>query len=109
MLGGDETNGYSDSVEILTHESTRYILLFDRENQTLTVYDTVGMKTNDSFAQDYEMSYVMRFIFNVSASVVDVALDDTTANAPIVYVLTSEGVYKIKLIDFVEDIVSPTT
>ena len=51
----------------------------------------------------------MRFIFNVSASVVDVALDDTTANAPIVYVLTSEGVYKIKLIDFVEDIVSPTT
>lgn len=91
----------------MTHADTRYIHLFDKENQTLTVYDTIGLKTNDSFAQDYSMSYVMRFIFNVPSPVLDIALDTSTANAPVVYALTADGVYKIIVADFIDDVVSP--
>lgn len=109
MLGGDLNSlPYSNDVRILTHSETRYIFLFDKENQTLTVYDTVGMKTNDSFATDFSMSYVMRFIFNVPDSILDVAIDSSTANAPVAYILTQKGVHRISLIDFIGQIVDPS-
>ncbi len=92
---------------MLTNENTRYIFLFDKENQTLTVYDTVDVKTNSAFAQKYEMKYLMRFNFNTAQKVVDIALDNTTANVPVMYLLTAEGVRKINMIDFLESIVEP--
>jgi hypothetical protein len=106
MLGGDNQQDYSDKVRIMTHENTRYILLFDAEKQSVTVYDTVWLKTNDAFSSSYSMSYVMRFLLNLSSPLLDVALDESSANAPIVYALTAEGVYKIKVIDFVDEILS---
>jgi hypothetical protein len=106
MLGGDVIDTYSDDVEILTYPETRYIVLFDRENQTLTVYDTVGMKTNDAFGQSYEMSYMMRIIFNLPSPLIDVALDETAANALVAYALTQDGIYKINVIDFIDDIIN---
>ncbi len=106
MTGGDSFK-YSADVRVLTNENTRYIFLFDKENQTLTVYDTVGVKTNSAFAQKYEMKYLMRFNFNMKTKITDVALDNTTANVPVMYILTAEGVHKINMIDFLESIVEP--
>ncbi len=105
FLGGDTTTSYSSKVRILTNENTRYVFLFDEDNQTITVYDTVGMKTNSAFAQSYDLKYVMRFIFNTPSPLIDVALDNTTANAPVLYLLTSEGIQKVDMVNFIEDIV----
>jgi hypothetical protein len=106
MRGGDTDANFSDRVHILTHINTDYIILFDQENQTVSVYDTVGVKTNDAFTTSYNMRYVMKFVFNLSQPIVSLALDETTANAPIAYALTQDGVYKLNIIDFIDEILN---
>ncbi len=108
MIGGDDSVKYGSNVRVMTNDNTRYIFLFDEENQTLTAYDTIGLKTNSAFAQSYDMKYLMRFNFNAAAKVLDVALDNTTANAPVIYLLTTAGVHKVTMMDFLEDIVEPS-
>ena len=66
IIGGDTvTQNYSNNVKILTHQGTRFIHLFDRSNQTFTVYDTQGVKTNDANKLTYQMRYLFSFKFDL--------------------------------------------
>jgi hypothetical protein len=106
IVGGDTvTQGYSSNVKILTSSATRYISLFDRDNQTFTVYDTNGLKTAQDNRPTYQMKYLFSFKFDLGASkVYDVAIPESTANKPELYILSSDGVNKIALYEFIESI-----
>lgn len=105
FIGGDATDlGFGDNVEIITHENTRYVYLFDVDNQTFTVYDTVGLKTNDAYGTSYSLKYVMKFMFDIPAPIVDMAITSSSGNRTVLYILTSEGLYQIKVFEFVEEI-----
>lgn len=106
IKGGDKiTQDYSDNVEIITSSSTKFIHLFDRTNQTFTVYESVGTKINSSNTASYSLVYLFSFKFDLGTSkVIDVAISDDSADKPILYILSSDGVNKIMLYEFIESI-----
>ncbi|MDR2415173.1 MAG: hypothetical protein LBD75_00730 [Candidatus Peribacteria bacterium] len=108
ISGGDtKTQNYSDNVKILTSSATRYIYLFDRNNQTFTAYDTQGIKTNDANKATYQMKYLFSFKFDLGTSkVYDVAIPESSGDKPELYLLSTEGVNKIALYEFIESIKS---
>jgi hypothetical protein len=106
ISGGDTvTQNYSQNVKILTSAATRYISLFDRDNQTLTVYDTNGIKTIQDNRPTYQMKYLFSFKFDLgTGKVYDVAIPESTGDKPELYILSSEGVNKISLYEFIESV-----
>jgi hypothetical protein len=108
ISGGDTvTQNFSNNVKILTSAGTRYIYLFDRDNQTFTAYDTNGLKTNDANKATYQMKYLFSFKFDLGThTVVDVAIPESTGDKPELYILSTDGVNKIALYEFIESIKS---
>jgi hypothetical protein len=108
MSGGDTvTQNFSNNVKLLTFASTRYIYLFDRDNQTFTAYDTQSLKTNDANKATYQMKYLFSFKFDLGTSkVLDVAIPESTGDKPELYILSTDGVNKIALYEFIESIKS---
>lgn len=106
LLGGDKiTNKYSDNVKIITPSNSRYLYIFDRDNQTFTVYESRPLKTNDQFATNYNLNYLFRFGFDLGTSkVVDVTIPDATGDRPELYILHNNGVNKVKLYEFIDSI-----
>lgn len=99
------TQNYSANVKILTSSATRFISLFDKDNQTFTVYDTNGVKTAQDNWPTYQLKYLFSFKFDLGAGkVYDVAIPENTGDKPELYILSSEGVNKIALYEFIESI-----
>ncbi len=101
-MGGYNQN-FSPETKILTFPDTRYIYLFDKINQTFTVYDTASIKTNAANKATYKMKYLFSYKFNLAnGAIIDVAVPESTQNRPELYVLTTEGVNKIDLFSTIE-------
>lgn len=106
MLGGDKmTVTYSDDVKILASMNSKYVYIFDRQNQSFTVYESRPLKTNDAFTAEYSLYYLFRFNFDLGDNqVVDVTIPDETGNRPELYILSTDGVNKVSLYDFIDSI-----
>jgi len=106
ISGGDsKTQSFSNNVKILASSATRYIFLFDRDNQSFTVYDTVGLKTNDANKATYQMKYLFSFKFNLENNrIYDVAFPESTGDKPELYLLSKEGVNKIALYEWIANV-----
>lgn len=104
LLGGDKKAlQYSDDVKIISSVNSKYVFLFDRENQTFTVYDSRPAKSVDPY--NYSLYYVFMFKFDTGTSkIIDVEIPDSSWNRPEMYILSNEGVNKIALYDFIESI-----
>lgn len=111
IIGGDKiTAGYSPNVKVITFNNTKYVYLFDPDNQTFTVYESRSIKTNDAFATSYNLHYLFRFTFDLSdVKVVDVEVPEITGNRPELYILTTKGVARVKLYEFVDSLVENNT
>lgn len=111
IIGGDKiTAGYSSNVKVITSNTTKYVYLFDPDNQTFTVYESRSAKTNDAFATNYNLHYLFRFTFDLSdVKVVDVEVPEATGNRPELYILTTKGVARVKLYEFVDSLVENNT
>lgn len=90
--------------------------MFDRDNQTFTVYESSPIKTNANHKQTFKLYYMFRFKFDLSKigdRVVDVAIPESTADRPELYALTAKALYKINLYEMIDAIAShkalPTT
>ncbi|MBO4203741.1 hypothetical protein J5893_02815 [bacterium] len=102
IMGGFDQN-FSQETKILTFADTRYIYLFDRSNQTFSVYDTASIKTNGANKATFKMKYLFSYKFNLGDDeVVDVAVPESSQNRPELYVLTTKGVNKIDLYSTIE-------
>ena len=107
LLGGDtQTNKYSNNVKIISSINSKYVYLFDKDNQTFTVYESRPAKNGDQFASSYSLYYIFSYKFDLGANpVIDVEVPDPTGNKPELYILTSEGVNKVTLSDYIDSIV----
>lgn len=85
---------YSEDVEVLATASSRYVYLFDKKNKTFTVYTSNPIKTTAWNQTLYNLQYIMRYAFDTSLQILDVAVPDINNAKPILYVMTAEGIYE---------------
>ncbi len=106
LLGWDnKTMTYSNNVRIISPSSSRYVYLFDKDNQRFSVYESRPLKTNDQYATTYNLNYLFSFVFDLGANkVIDVTIPDELWNRPELYILTQEWVNKIQLYEFIDSI-----
>lgn len=84
-----------------------YVYLFDRDNQTFTVYESSPTKTNDNYKTNFKLYYMFRFKFDLSATnnrIIDMTVPGITGDRPELYILSKEGVNKINLYDFIDSL-----
>jgi len=106
LLGGDKmTSKYSDNVKIISTTNSRYVYFLDKDNQTFTVYESRPLKTNDQYNTSYNLYYLFRYSFDLrTAKVVDIAIPEATGEKPEMYILTTNGINKVRLYEFIESI-----
>jgi hypothetical protein len=63
-------SSYSDDVKVLSFFNSSYVFIFDKKNQTFTVYRSNPPKTNDRFTSSYTLSYVMRLQFDLGQNTI---------------------------------------
>lgn len=106
IVGGDQFAGnYSDQVKVISFFNTAYVYFFDPVNQTFTVYKSTPPKTNDKYTTSYDLTYVMRLTFDLWAN--NKILDSAVAllgDKQELYVLTQQGVRKLKLYEYLDTI-----
>ena len=101
--GDKKTMQYSDDVKVISSVNSKYVFLFDRVNQTFTVYESRPAKSADAY--NYDLYYVFMYKFDLGTSkVIDIDIPDSSGNRPEMYVLTSDGVNKIALYEFIDSI-----
>lgn len=88
---------YSDNVKVITSASSKYVYLFDKTNKTFTVYLSTPLKTTTGNETRYNLQYVMRYTFDKSLSVIDATVPDSSASQPVLYILTTSGIYEANL------------
>ncbi len=94
---------YSSNVEVLTNANTKYVLLVDKDNQTLTVYESTWDKKQENTKYTYSLMYVMSFKFNLEwDTLLDADLDLSSGDRLETYLLTTQGVYRLNIDEFLE-------
>ncbi len=106
LLWGDKmTAVYSNNIKIISPVGSRYFYLWDKDNQTFTAYDSNPLKTNDQFATSYNLTYLFRFSFDIAgAKMIDVTIPENLGNRPELYLLSTVGVNKINLYEFIDSL-----
>lgn len=90
---------FSDNVKVLTFQGTEDVYLFDRTNQTLTVYKSNPTKRNDTFWTTYNLNYQYRVIFDQTENpVIDIAISQPGGKTE-AYLLTQRSVIKVNLVE----------
>lgn len=104
LMGGDKKAlNYSDDIKVISSVNSKYVYLFDKVNQTFTVYETRPAKSADAY--NYGLYYVFMFKFDTGAEkIVDIEIPDTSSNRPDMYILTSQWVNKVALYEFIDSI-----
>ena len=105
MIGWDKTtlNPYSNNVKVLAWDNSPYIFLFDKDNQTFTVYESSPAKTNQNYTTNFKLYYLFRFKFALwDEEIIDAAVPSSTADRPELYLLSTNGVNKINLYEFID-------
>ena len=97
------TDNYSNNVKIITSNTTRYIYIFDKDQQLLTVYNTEKTKMNEENKRGYQLVYMFSLKFAIEwVDVYDADIPSSSADRPELYLLTSQWVNKIALYEFIE-------
>jgi hypothetical protein len=101
--GNPFTEKYSDNVKIITSSSTRYIYVYDKDQQLFTVYNTEKTKMNEDNKKSYQLVYMFSLKFDIDwLQVFDAAIPSSGWDRPELYLLTSEWVNKINLYEYIE-------
>ncbi len=95
----DNLDAYSEDTKVMTTFDSKKVYLFDKENQTLTVYRSNPFKDNTQFTSSYWLNYFFRLKFDIGAKVLDTYVRTVSDNETL-YILTSDGVFQINLLDY---------
>lgn len=97
------TNSYSDHVKVITNKDTRYVYIYDRDQKLFTVYTTEKNKMNSINKKWYQLVYLFSLKFDMEwMEVYDVDISSVSWDRPELYILTSSGVNKIALYEYIE-------
>lgn len=98
-------SSYSSDVIVHASLTSRYVYLLDRENGTFTVYDSSPIKDGDPFRRDYVLRYLFRFQFELAGDkIINFSIPETSGNKPELFFLTNNGVYKVRLYEFIDSL-----
>lgn len=96
-------DGYSEFVKPISFGNSKYVYLFDKKNQTFTVYLSNPVKTNDAYTAGYGLNYIMRLNFAIANnSIIDVTVDESNGKQ-MLYVLHNEGVAQFNISDYISN------
>ena len=99
------TDNYSNNVKIITSSYTRYVYIYDKDQQLLTVYNTEKTKSNEANKKWYQLVYLFSLKFDIEwTKVYDVDIPASSWDRPELYVLSSAWVNKIALYEYIETI-----
>lgn len=108
IIWGDKvSSSYSNNVKVLASDSSPYVYLFDKDNQTFTVYESSPAKTYENYKTWFKLYYMFRFKFDLSANgnrIIDAHIPLSSADRPELYLLTNEGLNKINLYEFIDSL-----
>lgn len=94
---------YSDNVKVISSVNSKYVFLFDKANQTFTVYESRPAKSADAY--NYGLYYVFMYKFDLGTNkIIDISISDASGNRPEMYILSNDGVNKIALYEFIDSI-----
>ena len=97
------TEKYSNNVKIIVNKDSRYIYIYDKDQQLLTVYNSEPSKENNAKATEFQLVYLFSLKFDIEwLTVYDVDVPNSTWDRPEAYLLTSEWVNKIALYEYIE-------
>jgi hypothetical protein len=97
-------DGYSDNVKVMTTQGTRYVYLYDRSHQTLTIYISNPAKNSDAYSNNYSLEYVMRADLSSLPTPPHDLIVDESDGKQVAYVLTDAGVAKVPMSDLLESL-----
>lgn len=102
LLGGaDLLTPYSSNTFIKTDATSKYVILFDKDSQTVTVYRSTPFKTNTSYSNTYDLRYFFRLKYELGdKSIQDIYVENT--DKPMMYYVTQDWVYQTKLYEFID-------
>lgn|GEM_PF-220960 len=102
-------DGYSENVKPISFLTSKYVYLFDKKNQTFTVYTSNPLKTNDAYISSYALNYVMRVNFSIpNNTIIDVTVNEDNGQQ-MLYVLHNEGVAEFNLSDYMQNFAQSTS
>lgn len=97
------TEKYSNNVKIVSSSSTRYLYVYDKDQQLLTAYNTEKTKLNEDNKLSYQLVYMFSLKFDIDwITVYDIDIPSSTWDRPEMYILTSKWVNKIALYEYIE-------
>lgn len=111
LFGWDNIwENYSQDVKVLASLSSNYVYLWDKWNQSFTVYSSKGPKTNDANSTNYNLNYMFRLKFDLwpQVKVIDIAVSNNS-DKPDAYIMTVQGVFKVPLYEYIESIIANNT
>ena len=101
LEGGDNVEPYSSATKVIGFAESRFVYLFDPQNQTFTVYRSLPYKTNSANTTSYRLAYFFRIKFSLGdVEVTDVYVEEWEKS--VMYALTANGVYQIRLHEYIE-------
>lgn len=96
------TTTYWSNVKVISNPNSKYVYLFDKTNQTVTVYESRPLKTNETFAHSYSLYYLLRYTFDLEWNkIIDISIPDVTWDKPEMYILSDTQINKVDLYDFI--------
>lgn len=97
----DTVEQYSEETKVIASQDSRYVYLFDENNQSFTVYRSTPYKTNDAHTYDYKLEYFFRIKFWFDElEIIDLFVDEWEKSS--IYILTQKWVYKMQLHEYIE-------
>lgn len=96
------TESYSDNVKIIVPKDSRYIYTYDKDQHLFTTYTTDPNRRNKENKGSYQLIYLFSLKFDMEwITVYDVDIPNDW-DKPELYVLSSAGVNKILLYEYIE-------
>ena len=99
------TEKFSSNTKIMVNKDSRYIYIYDKDQQLLTVYNSDPNKMNNTKITEFQLVYLFSLKFDIEwITVYDVDVPNSTWDRPEAYLLTSNGVNRIALYEYIEAI-----
>jgi len=99
-------DNYEDGIKIIAPETSKYIYIFDKKNQTFTIYSTQSPKTNQKFTYSYKMVYIARFKFDLSEQIIDISVPNNSSDKAYWYILTKKWLYQLWIYEMIKQYIT---
>lgn len=95
---------FSENVKIFTEQWSRYVYIYDKEKNFISMYWSTPYKTNSSYYYDYGLRYMFSIKISDDIDIKDIDIEFWEKH--LMYVLTDKWVYLVRLQDIFDTFVN---